>query len=182
LAIGAEPLVVWINGAFGVGKTAVADELVRLLPDAIIFDPEPYGALLRSALPADQQPDDFQDLSAWRELTRATVASLARTTRGAVVVPMTLVDHAYFEEVVAGIQREGIPLLHVSLVAAPQVVSARLRARAGNNDWALDRVERCVAALADGRFAAHLDASDATPRELAERIRALVDARGEEPL
>jgi len=35
LAVGAEPLVVWINGAFGVGKTAVADELVRLLPGAV---------------------------------------------------------------------------------------------------------------------------------------------------
>jgi predicted kinase len=178
LAIGAEPLVVWINGAFGVGKTAVADELVRLLPDAIVFDPEPYGALLRSVLPADDQPDDFQDLPAWRELTRATVASLARTTRGVVVVPMTLVDAAYFEEVVDGIRREGIPLLHVSLVAAPQIVAARLRAREGNNDWALDRVERCVSALADERFADHLDASHATPRELAAELRALVDAWG----
>ena len=180
--MGAEPLVVWINGAFGVGKTAVADELVRLLRDAIIFDPEPYGALLRSALAADEQPDDFQDLPAWRELTRATVASLAQTTRGVVVVPMTLVDDAYFKEVVDGIRREGIPLLHVSLVAAPQLVAARLHARAGNNDWALDRVERCVSALADERFGEHLDASDATPHELAARIRALVDAWGEERL
>jgi len=34
-----EPLVVWINGAFGVGKTSVAEELVTLLPGAILFDP-----------------------------------------------------------------------------------------------------------------------------------------------
>ena len=76
MAVGVEPLVVWINGAFGVGKTAVADELIELLPGAIVFDAEPHGDLLRRALPPAEQPDDFQDLPAWRELTRAVVASM----------------------------------------------------------------------------------------------------------
>ena len=40
MPIGAEPLVVWINGAYGVGKAAVADELVRLLPDSVSFGPQ----------------------------------------------------------------------------------------------------------------------------------------------
>ena len=35
-----KPLVVWIDGAFGVGKTTVAEELVTMLPDAMLFDPE----------------------------------------------------------------------------------------------------------------------------------------------
>ena len=60
MATGAEPLVVWINGAFGVGKTAAADELVAMLPGSIVFDPEPYGALLRSALPVAEQPDEHR--------------------------------------------------------------------------------------------------------------------------
>jgi predicted kinase len=174
LATGAAPLVVWINGAFGVGKTAAAEELVAMLPGSIVFDPEPYGALLRSALPVAEQPDDFQDLPAWRELTRATTASLATTRGGVVVVPMTLVEHAYFEEIVGGLRQDGIPVLHISLIAAARVVAARLRGREGSNDWALDRVGRCVAAL-DERFAEHVDASAATPRELAEGIRALID-------
>jgi predicted kinase len=180
VAARAEPLVVWINGAFGVGKTAVADQIVGLLPGAIVFDPEPHGDLLRRALPAGEQPDDFQDLQAWRELTRVVVASLARTRAGVVVVPMTLVDDTYFDEIVGRLRREGVRLLHLSLVASPQVVTARLRARPRNNDWALDRVERCASALAGERFAEHLDASDATPREIAARIRGLVDSRGDE--
>jgi predicted kinase len=177
LATGAEPHVVWINGAFGVGKTAVAEELAAMLPGSIVFDPEPHGDLLRRALPVAEQPDDFQDLPAWRELTRATAGSLATTRGGLVVVPMTIVEHAYFDEVMGGLQRDGIRVLHISLIAPAQVVASRLRGREGNNDWALDRVERCVAALTDERFAEHVAASAATPRELAEGIRGRIDAR-----
>ena len=41
-----EPVVVWINGAFGVGKTSVARALVRQWDGAALFDPEGVGALL----------------------------------------------------------------------------------------------------------------------------------------
>jgi len=156
----------------------VAEQLLETLPNAIVFDPEPYGDLLRSALPAVEQPDDFQDLPAWRELTRAAVASLVGTRGGVVVVPMTLIEHAYFDEVVGGLRRDDVLLLHVALIAPPHVVTDRLRSREGSNEWALERVERCVSALSDERFAEHLDASDATPRELATRIRDLVDECG----
>ena len=89
-----EPLVVWINGAFGVGKTSVAEELVTLLPGAILFDPELLGTLLRMVIPLHEQTDGFQDIPAWRELSRDAVVPLARTRPGAVVAPMTLVDDA----------------------------------------------------------------------------------------
>ena len=57
-------MFVLINGAFGVGKSAVAQELRALLPGSIIYDPEPVGvALQRFVRP---RPSDFQDLPSWR--------------------------------------------------------------------------------------------------------------------
>lgn len=35
--------IIWINGAFGSGKTSVADLLVRNLQNSMIFDPEEIG-------------------------------------------------------------------------------------------------------------------------------------------
>ena len=99
MGAGPEPLVVWINGAFGVGKTAVAEALVRLLPSAVLFDPESLGVVLRDVVPVDEQTGDFQDIPAWRATTLAAVVSLARSRAGVVVVPMTLVDSGYFEEI-----------------------------------------------------------------------------------
>ena len=43
-------MIVWVNGAFGVGKTTVAGELVSLLPRARVYDPEPLGWLLQRTL------------------------------------------------------------------------------------------------------------------------------------
>ena len=174
MATAAEPLVVWINGAFGVGKTSVAEELVALLPGAVVFDPELIGSLLRSVIPADEQTDDFQDLRAWRELARAAVSSLARTRSGPVVVPMTLVDELYFDEIVGGIRAAGMTVVHATLVAPEEVVEARLRARSEDESWALGRVGRCCRALAAPCFSVHLDATTSSPRELAGRLAELM--------
>jgi predicted kinase len=177
LAVGAEPLVVWINGAFGVGKTAVADELVRLLPNAVLFDPEELGVVLRAVVPVAEQTDDFQDIAAWRATTLAAVVSLARSRPGVVVVPMTVVDDSYFDEIVGGVRRSGVALLHVALVAPAEVIKARLRVRSHMEGWGHDRVDRCVAALGGAQFAEHLDASVATAAQLAHQIRARVAER-----
>jgi len=171
---GSEPLVVWINGAFGVGKTSVAEELLSLLPGAILLDPELVGVLLRRVVPAEEQTDDFQDIRAWREMTRVAVVSLAREGRGPIVVPMTVVEPAYFDELVGAIRLSGVRVVHVTLNAPAAVVAARLRERGQEERWGLARVERCVNSLVGDAFAVHLDAERESPSQLAGRIAGLV--------
>ena len=36
-------MIVWINGAFGAGKTLTAGEIHRRLPDSVVYDPEDVG-------------------------------------------------------------------------------------------------------------------------------------------
>ena len=40
-------MIIWINGAFGAGKTTLAEELSRRLSEAVLFDPEYVGYLSR---------------------------------------------------------------------------------------------------------------------------------------
>ena len=40
------PVIIWINGGFGAGKTTLAEELHRRLPDALVFNPEDVGLML----------------------------------------------------------------------------------------------------------------------------------------
>ena len=71
-------MIIWINGAFGAGKTTLAEELSRRLPEAVLFDPEYVGYLLRHWVPVPT--GDFQDLPSWRELVIATaLAAQARS-------------------------------------------------------------------------------------------------------
>ena len=55
-------MLVWINGAFGAGKTQTAFELARRLADAHVADPELLGFALRWTLPPAAH-GDFQDLA-----------------------------------------------------------------------------------------------------------------------
>lgn len=67
-------MIIMINGAFGVGKTSVANELVKQMDNSMIFDPEEVGFMLRNIIPneikqKEANTGDFQDLQLWKELT-----------------------------------------------------------------------------------------------------------------
>jgi hypothetical protein len=93
---------IWINGAFGAGKTTLAEELSRRLPEAVLFDPEYVGYLLRHWVPVPT--GDFQDLPSWRELVIATALSLRRHHAGTLIAPMTLINDNYLAEILDGLR------------------------------------------------------------------------------
>ncbi|WP_238996510.1 hypothetical protein [Paenibacillus pinistramenti] len=56
-----------INGAFGSGKTTVANRLIAEIPNCMLFDPEEVGYMLRNVIPEnikrkEERTNDFQDL------------------------------------------------------------------------------------------------------------------------
>ena len=86
------PVIIWLNGGFGAGKTTLAGELRRRVPGAVVYDPEGVGAMLWKWLPRN---DDFQDLPSWRELVVATAVSLRRHHAATLIVPMSLIREAF---------------------------------------------------------------------------------------
>lgn len=66
-------MIVWINGAFGSGKTQAAHELRRRCPGLLRADPELPGIGLHRMLPPDLR-GDFQDFPAWRDAVGQTLA------------------------------------------------------------------------------------------------------------
>ena len=68
-------VIIWLNGAFGAGKTTLAEELRRRIPEAVVYNPEDVGLMLWEWMPPNE---DFQDLPSWRELVVATALSLRR--------------------------------------------------------------------------------------------------------
>src|SRR5260370_18944335 len=109
------PVIIWINGAFGAGKTALAEELRRRLPDAVVYDPEDVGLMLRKWI---RPNGDFQHLPSWRELVVATALSLRRHHAETLIVPMSLIRDAYRAEIIRGLADAGEEGLPVFLQAA----------------------------------------------------------------
>lgn len=179
-------MVVFLNGAFGIGKTTVARCLRGRLPGSAIYDPELAGLVLRrlpSWIPLEGRgTDDFQDLAAWR---RASVLGIraVRALRRTVIVPMALSQIDYLHELVRGARRFDVDVRHFCLVAPLPVVLERIARRGGGLapgalGWQVRRAKECCAAHASAEFAEHVPAADLTPEQIAAEIAARLSGRG----
>jgi hypothetical protein len=171
------PVIIWLNGGFGAGKTTLAEELHRRLPDAVVYDPEDVGLMLWKWMPPS---GDFQHLPSWRELVVATALSLRRHHADTLIVPMSLIRDAYRAEILGGLAGAGEQVLHVFLEAAAAVLRKRLNARVTDpgTDWdqgarevGMTGVDEMAAAAARQPAGTLLLRSDRlTPAELADQV------------
>lgn len=157
-------VLIWINGAFGVGKTQTAHELHRRLRASHVADPELLGFAIHKMLRPEQR-GDFQDLPQWRMGILQTLIQAEQASEFPTIVPMTLVNPDYFDEIIGGLTDSGIDVHHYALTAPTEVIHDRLRRRVGyavgrlvgaDETWAMQQTERCVTALGTDRFATHI--------------------------
>lgn len=173
-------MIVILNGAFGIGKTTVAREVIRRLPGSILFDPELLGIPIQRAGRAfGREVDDFQDLRLWRHLV-VLALRVARRLRPTVVVPIGISNASYLEEILNRLQSLESPLLHLCLVAPIDVVHARLEGRGADRDrnsWEFARARECCDAHVRPEFARQIDASGDVDI-VVDRVVAAIDAFG----
>ncbi|MFF1357550.1 NUDIX domain-containing protein [Streptomyces sp. NPDC058297] len=153
-------MIVWINGAFGAGKTTTARELIELIPNSTLFDPDVIGGELAQLLPAKQLAEvtDIQDLRIWRRLVVDTAAALLAEVGGVLVVPATLLRQEYRDEIFGGLAARRIPVRHVLLTPAETILRERIARRETPPEtpdgeirvrqWAYDHIEAYRTALA----------------------------------
>ncbi len=176
-------MLIWINGAFGAGKTQTAYELHRRLDGGYVSDPEFLGFGVHKMLPAGAR-QDFQDLPQWRSGVITTLAQAEAACAGQLIVPMSIVRDDYFDEIVGGLRSSGVQLRHYTLNATAATLERRLRLRSRHligrvlrrdETWATQQIDRCVNALAADRYATHIPTDDLTPDEVVELIAADAD-------
>lgn len=166
-------MIVFINGAFGAGKTTVAELLNQRIPNSLLYDPEIVGIGLRYILQSIVQFDDFQDLPPWRPLVVETARHLLKTYERTLIVPMTLWNKAYFLEIMDGLRTFEPQLFHFCLTATETTLRKRLQERPSSPQayaWCCERIERCVMAFEDEMFAVQIGTDDRTPEELVAEI------------
>ena len=141
-------MIIWLNGAFGAGKTTVAYELHRRLDNSFVYDPENAGYFLRKNMPKECHTPDFQDMELWREFNYRILKEIHEAYGGTVIVPMTLVDPAYFREIVQRLTDGGVPVAHVILYASRETILRRLKKRSlgslGREAFAVEAIGRCL--------------------------------------
>ncbi len=147
-----------INGAFGVGKTTVSNELLKVIKNSMIFDPEEVGFMLNQIIPQPLRSieavnGDFQDLSLWKELTVQTAKLLITHYKMNLIVPMTIRKKEYFHYIFDGFQRIDEKTFHFCLVANEETIYERLRKRGEEEgNWCFQQTRLCLESFNENDF------------------------------
>ncbi len=184
-------MIIWVNGAYGAGKSSAAREMLDLIPESNLFEPEVLGGCLRQMLPDKrlQEITDHQELAVWPRLVVETAAALLQELGGVLVTPMTLLRQDHRDEIFGGLAARGIEVRHVLLDTEETILRARIAAGADHPDdtraadtarrWALDRIPDYADALGWLTRDAHVLRTDGlTPRQTAVRVAEAI-GRGE---
>ncbi|GGX26048.1 AAA family ATPase [Streptomyces chryseus] len=177
-------MIVWVNGAFGSGKSTLVDALRPRWPEALVYDPEMVGFVLREIV--EVPTGDFQDLPLWRRQVANLAVGLIEEYGRPVLVPMTLVDPGYVGEIFGALKDAGVDVHHFFLKVSREVLEERIDGRIHAPDdpereqrirsWCKDRIAPCMAAadtLPGGTV--FLD-GELSPEELADLVLTRIGA------
>ncbi len=141
-------MIIWINGAFGSGKTTCAYELHRRLPNSYVYDPENIGYTIRDNIPEEIKLKDFQDYEQWRSFNYEMLSKLYKEYDGTIIVPMTLVNKNYYDEIIQRLIDEECEVKHFILHASEKTLVKRLNKRLEwGNSWGKQQINRCLTAF-----------------------------------
>ena len=135
-------MIIWLNGAYGSGKTTIAELLHECISPSWIYDPEEIGDFFRKNLPKEIQKDDFQKYQEWRTWNVQILEKLNREYSGTIIVPMTLHMKFCFEEIFKSLEVRNIEVHRFLLEVSKEELIRRLNLR---NDvlkkWGLSHLE-----------------------------------------
>lgn len=163
-----QPSVLWLNGAFGVGKTTAAMHLVELDDRWRAADPELLGAYLSDA--ERSWGTDFQSHPGWPVLAAAGVRALCPSPERPVVVPMAVHDSDTWTALRSAV---GERVLHVVLHAEPEVLLTRVEAGEPQSlPWRRERLAQYERATWLREQGTVLRTDLLTPQDVAGALRA----------
>ena len=166
-------MIIFINGTFGIGKSSVAEILVNKIPNSLIFDPEEVGYMLRKIYKPIDNPRDFQDLIAWRELTVKTAQALKKQYNRNFIMPMCIWNKKYFNEIIPNLKKIDSDFYHFCLVANKETILKRLKERNDSIEvinWATERIEKCINAYKSKKFEKKIFTEEKTVNEVTDEI------------
>ncbi|GEL05897.1 AAA family ATPase [Rummeliibacillus stabekisii] len=170
-------MIIMINGAFGVGKTTIANTLQNEIENSMIYDPEEIGYMLRNVIPIDikrteSTTGDFQDLELWKELTVDVAKRLITKYKINLIVPMTIRKIEYFHFIYNGFKSIDDQTHHFCLSASKETIYERLRLRGEEEgNWCFQQTDKCLEAYNQYDFGEYIDTEKNSIIEIIQEIK-----------
>lgn len=175
-------MIIMINGAFGVGKTTVSNELLKVVKNSMIYDPEEIGFMLRNIIPkqikqVEAVTGDFQDLELWKEFTVQVAGSLINKYETNLIVPMTIRNPFYLDYIKTGFGQIDKQTFHFCLTASKDTIYERLRKRGEEEgNWCFQQTEKCLNAFNENDFGEYINTDYVNITTVVDNIKQKVNS------
>ncbi|MBQ7872331.1 MAG: AAA family ATPase, partial [Oscillospiraceae bacterium] len=122
-------MIIWLSGAYGVGKSTLAEALAEQIENALIFDAEEVGNAVRENYPDAPYGYIFEDYPLWAEFCYQLLKDVHSKFHKNILVPMTLVRPASYDNILRRLEQDGIEVQLIVLEASWQSIHDRILAR-----------------------------------------------------
>lgn len=113
-----------------------------------MYDPENIGFFIGKNVPSEMRKFDFQDYEQWRIFNYSILKEMYSNYSGTIIVPMTIVNPQYYDEIIQSLINDGVILRHYILYASKTILLKRLNKRLRRGDiWAKRNIDRCINAF-----------------------------------
>ena len=164
-------MIIWINGPYGVGKSALARELQTRLAGSFLFDAEQVGNAVRDNVPQMYFKETFEEFPLWHEMCYRLLRELDTLGVSPVLVPMTLLMPESEEKILGRLRENGVDVRHVLLQSDHDTVKSRILARGEAEDcWCMRQIDRCMLAQQSFPCDITLRSVDKTVPQLADIV------------
>lgn len=164
-------MIVWISGAYGAGKSTVAEALKEKLGNAYLYDAEEMGNAVRDNYPSLHSGVIYEDYPLWVEFNYRLLKDIAARYDGYVLVPMTLLRQKSVDEILSRLAADGIDTRLFILEASPETLHDRILARGEDEDcWCMENREMARDRAAAVRGGIHVQTDGRTVGQVADEI------------
>jgi len=165
-------MIIWINGAFGSGKSSVAEAINKKIAQSFVYDPEQIGYFLWDVFPDEmKRKGNFQHIPIWREFNYKILKHISDNYDGIIIVPMTIYKREYYDEIISRLINAGVSVRLFILSVTRQTILNRLIQRGNDRDgWGAQHIDACLSAFETEIPGEIVVAEDRSIDEIADKI------------
>lgn len=132
-------MIIWLNGAFGVGKTTISKELKSKIKGSVIFEPELVGNFLMDSARSLYSRDPL-GWELWQVINYEILKRLSLKHKY-IIVPMNIIERKDYDSILGRLIDDGIDVRHIILDADKETILNRLKTRGESGEWAYKYID-----------------------------------------